>query len=293
MFYTLLKIQRFFEGLYQSLISLLRILLRFRFSNALKQHRVSGGDLLILGNGPSLGDTLADRPNFTMGPDCMAVNQMVLTGDFEQWKPSSYVLLDIGFFKDATIPRVREITDQLIAAFLKKTTWPIRLFLPAEGRGSRLHREISAKQPLIKCVFFNRTNVEGLPFFTHWAYRRNLGMPKPQNVLVACLMIGICLGYDRLILVGADHSWLENIRIDENNRLISLEKHFYDPNNKGKPTPKEHPDTLQPLFLHDYLKDLSRTFSSYHDIRRFGEQQFVQILNGSKVSYIDAFDRLR
>jgi hypothetical protein len=292
MFYTLLKIQQFFEACYQTLISFLRILLRFRYRNTLKPHRVANRNLIILGNGPSLKESIGELKR-EANTDLMAVNQFVLSAEFDRMKPENYVLLDIGFFNDNTIPRVKEISEKLAEGFIEKTSWAMKLFIPVEGRGSKLHQKVSTANSNIEFVFFKRTNVEGLKSFRHWAYSRNLGMPKPSNVLIGCLMLGICMAYKELILVGADHTWLENIRVGEDNSLISVEKHFYDKDKKGKPTRKEHPDTKESMKLHDYLNDLSRTFSAYHVIRKFAERKGTRIINASKVSYIDAFERLR
>jgi len=293
MFYTLLKIQHFFEAVYFTKISILRILFRFKFKNSLSSIMQSKKELVILGNGPSLKESLISQKQLLADKDLMALNQFVLSDEFTHLRPHNYVLLDIGFFKSDTIQRVKDVTDRMIEAFLTKTDWDMNLFLPKEGRGSELHRRLENSDKNINFVFFNRTNVEGLKGFRHWAYRNNLGMPKPQNVLVACLMLGICMKYSQVFILGADHSWLENIRISDDNTLISIEKHFYDKDAKGKPTKKEHPDTLQSAKLHDYLYDLARTFSSYHLIREFADSKGVKVWNASEVSYIDAFDRVR
>ncbi|MCK5820706.1 MAG: hypothetical protein KAH17_02425 [Bacteroidales bacterium] len=293
MFYTLLKIQRFFEGLYFTGISILRILLRFKYRNSLRPFYQNNKELVILGNGPSLKESLVNQKKLLEDKELMAVNLFVLSDEFVHLRPQNYVLLDIGFFKSNTIPRVREVTERIIEGFLSKTDWEMNIFLPKEGRGSKLHLKLENSDKKFNFVFFNRTNVEGLEGFRHWAYRVNLGMPKPQNVLVGCLMLGICMKYSQVYILGADHSWLENIRISDNNTLISVEKHFYDKDTKGKPTKKEHPDTLESAKLHDYLYDLARTFSSYHLIREFADSQGVKVWNASEVSYIDAFDRVR
>lgn len=293
MFYSLLKIQLFLEALYHTFISILRILFRFKYKNSLRAARKMDKDLVILGNGPSLKESLINKKELLDGKELMAVNQFVLSDEFSNLRPANYVLLDIGYFKANTIPRVREIAGKIIDSFLEKTDWELTLFLPKEGRGSEFHTRLKNSDRNFRFVFFNRTNVDGLKFFRHWAYRHNLGMPKPQNVLVGCLVLSVCLRYSQVYILGADHSWLENIRISEDNTLISIEKHFYDKDDKGKPTKKEHPDTLQSTKLHDYLNDLARTFSSYHLIRKFADAEGVKIWNASEKTYIDAFDRFR
>ena len=248
---------------------------------------------MVLGNGPSLKASLEDQKDLLKGKELMAVNQFVLSDEFVRLKPENYVLLDIGYFKVDTIPRVKEIAAKLLDAFEEKTHWKMTFFFPNEAKGSAFHRRLSTSEKDYSFVFFNRTNVDGLQGFRHWAYKRNLGMPKPQNVLIACLMLGVCMKYSELFVLGADHSWLENIRIADDNSLVSIEKHFYDKDSKGKPTKKVHPDTLKSARLHDYLYDLARTFSSYHLIRTFADSVDVKVWNASATSYIDAFDRVK
>ncbi len=291
MFYFLLKVQGFFERLYQSVISLLRIVLRLKFRNSLPKTGTWVDELIILANGPSLNTSLEAYPEEFENKELMAVNQFVLSDQYERLKPRHYTLLDIGFFTSNTIPRVREITEKLIDRFIAKTDWPMTLYFPKEGKNSQLHVSLRASGKPFNFVFFNRTNVDGFQALRHWAYRCNLGMPKPQNVLVGCLMLGLVMRFNKIIIYGADHSWIENIQINDSNELISLEKHFYDAHKKGIPTKREHPETLQQSHLHDYLYDLARTFSSYHLIRRFADAQQAEIINASAISYIDAFDR--
>jgi len=291
MFYSLLKFQLFLEACYHSLISLIRVILRFRYRNTVPQRGAGSEELVILGNGPSLKNSLAGYPRFFSSRHLMAVNQFVLSEEYVVLKPNYYVLLDIGYFTDKTIPRVREIAEKLIDAFIRKTDWPLTLLFPHEARGSKMVQRLTESGKPFDFIFFNRTNVDGLRAFRHWSYRNNLGMPKPQNVLVGCLMLGILMKYPLVYVVGADHTWLENIRIGKDNSLISIEKHFYDKDQTGKPTVKEHPETLKKTRLHDYLYDLVRTFSSYHLIRDFSESSGTLVINASEVSYIDAFER--
>ena len=54
MYFTLLKVQKFFEAVYQSFISLLRVLLRFHFRSGFKRTAADGSSIFVLANGPSL-----------------------------------------------------------------------------------------------------------------------------------------------------------------------------------------------------------------------------------------------
>lgn len=289
MFYGLLKIQRFFESLYQSLISLLRVFFRFRFTSDLKKIVPSGEELVVLGNGPSLRSDLNDHPAFFRDKPFMCVNQFVLSDDYEHIKPQFYILLDIGYYRENTIPRVAEVREKVKEALIRKTTWPITLLCPAEGRNSRFHRDLASSGIPVRFAFFNRTVIDGIKPVRHWLYRRQMGMPPPQNVLIGALMTGLACGFKRIIFLGADHSWHLGLEIGADGKLVSAEHHFYD--KEPWKVAVHHPETLQRATIHDYFFNLFRTFRSYHLIQEFAKSIGVRIINASSVTFIDAFER--
>jgi hypothetical protein len=289
MFYSLLRIQRFFESLYQGLISLVRVLFRFRFRSDLLRLRAPAQELAILANGPSLRNDLDNFPGFFVGKQLLCVNQFVLSDDYQRLKPQYYILLDIGFFVEKTIPRVAEVREQVKAALIAKTKWPVTLLCPVEARNSRFHRDIVASDAPITFAFFNRTVADGTQCIRHWLYRRQMAMPPPQNVLIGALMAGLAIGFKEIIILGADHSWHQGLEIGADGKLVSAEHHFYD----AKPwkVAVEHPETLERATIHDYFHNLYRTFRSYHLIREFALSRGVRIINASSVTFIDAFER--
>lgn len=289
MFYRLLKIQRFFEALYQSLISLIRVFFHFRFRSDLNHIKASEHELVILANGPSLRADMDQNPDFFNGKQIMCVNQFVLSDDFERLKPQFYILLDIGFFVENTIPRVAEVREKVKRALIEKTTWPVTLLCPAEGRKSRFCQDIQASGIPVKFAFFNRTVVDGNRMVRHWLYRCQAGMPPPQNVLIGALMCGIACGFKKIIILGADHSWHQGLEIGTDGKLISAENHFYD--KKPWKVAVEHPETLERATIYDYFFNLYRTFRSYHLIQTFARSAGVKIINASSITFIDAFER--
>lgn len=289
MFYGLLRFQRFLESVYQALVSLLRVLFRFRFRSDLNASLAEGRELVILANGPSLRTDLDSNPGFFAGKQLMCVNQFVLSPEYERLKPQFYILLDRGFFAATTLPRVAEVRVKVREAMIRKTTWPVTLCCPAEGRGSRFHLDLVASGIPVKFVFFNSTVADGLRPVRHWLYRRQLGMPPPQNVLIGALMAGLACGFSRIIILGADHSWHLGLEIGTDGKLVSAEHHFYDQH--PWKVAVEHPETMKRATIHDYFFILYRTFRSYHLIGEYARSRGARIINASAVTYIDAFER--
>ena len=115
-------------------------------------------------------------------------------------------------------------------------------------------------------------------------------MPRPRNVLIPSIMAGIRLGYRRIVIVGADHTWTRTLSVDEQNRVISIQPHFYKDNNA------EHErvaSVYEGLRLHDVLGSMTITFRSYHHIADYAAHIGVEILNASAETFIDAFPRLK
>jgi len=289
MFYGLLQIQRFLESLYQTLISLARVFFRFRFHSDLNQIHPVGEELVILANGPSLRSDLDNHPDFFRDKQLMCVNQFALSNDYDRLKPQYYILLDMGFFVENTIPRVAEVREQVKQAMIRKTTWPLTFCCPAGARNSPFHRDLLASGIQVKFAFFNNTVVDGIRLVRNWLYRRQVGMPPPQNVLIAALMAGLACGFKRIIICGADHSWHQGLEIGSDSKLVSVEHHFYD--KKPWKVAVEHPETLKRATIHDYFFILYRTFRSYHLIQDYALSRGARIINASSVTFIDAFER--
>jgi hypothetical protein len=289
MFYSLLRLQKFLESLYQAMISLIRVLLRFRFRSDARHVKIPSDELFILANGPSLKQDLEEHSGILKTKQLLCVNQFVLSDAYTELKPSWYIFLDIGFFVGKTIPRVAEVRDRVIEAFIAKTEWPLTIFVPAEARGSRFVKEIKASGKPISFAYINRTVVDGWKPVRNWLYRRQAGMPPPQNVLIGALMAGLAAGFKRIVILGADHTWHQGLEVGPDGILNSAEHHFYD----AKPwkVAIHHPETLQRATVHDYFHNLYRTFRSYHLVREFADQEKVQIINASRITFIDAFER--
>ena len=135
---------------------------------------------------------------------------------------------------------------------------------------------------------FNFIAAEGFPWFENLAFSHRRAMPRPRNVLIPSIMIGLWLGYTEIRLLGADHSWLKTISVDDNNRVVSIQPHFYKEDSREQQRIRT---AYLSLPLHQVLESFHIAFRSYHRIRSFADRQGVHILNCTPDSFIDAFDR--
>lgn len=240
--------------------------------------------LIIMGNGPSLRETIANHGDILAGNRTLAVNFAANADTYRSLKPSLYVLADPHFFKAgadgvSTDPNVAKLWKNIEA-----TDWKMTVYVPCKANIP----ESIAKNGNLTIKRFNMTPGEGLQTPVHWLYRKGLAMPRPRNVLIASIMIALREGYRDIRLVGADHTWSRDLWVDDKNRVISVQKHFYQDNSK------EHERVAQEYagyHLHDILNSLTIAFRSYHQIAAYAAAIGAKITNCTPGSFIDAFPR--
>lgn len=268
----------FFVRFLKTLRSIIYIILRTNLRNNIPKVE-DLTTLTILANGPSLNDI--ENIDFYKSGICV-VNFFYKSPWFKKLKPRYYVIADPAFFMD------EKLLKTLIEAF-KDVDWEMSLFIPYRWRNVYLLH--STNSDYIKIVPFNSVIYDGFECFRYFLYKRGWAMPKAQNVVVASIFLGINMGYKTIKLYGVDHSWTENIRVNNENQVCLIDSHFYD----------QEEVSLKPwrivsqgggiYKMHEILRDLSITFMSYHTLRKYAENQGCHIVNKTKGSYIDAFER--
>lgn len=259
-------------------MSLIKIVVLSRRTGSYRGLAPSSRELVVLGNGPSLRRLLDGHRGFLDGKDLMVVNFSSTSADYEELRPSYYLLMDPAFFDDEATCR------KAFEPMVGRTTWDMVLFAPVSARRQKLWQELVGRNKRIRVLFFNPTPIEGPAWFCHLCYNLRLGMPRPRNVLVACCMTALQLPYAVTYLAGADHSWMKEIWVDEHNVVQEDRAHFYD---KGKTT-----RVTSPHKLHELVGSMAVAFKSYHFVEAYSRTLGKRILNITDGSYIDAFERL-
>lgn len=238
----------------------------------------AGETLVIMGNGPSLARDIAERLPLLRSVPTMAVNFAANAPEFEQLRPASYILADPHFFSPrGTDPNLDRLIDRLDTL----VTWPMTLYLP-------MGRDLGLSNPNIRIEHFNFVGIEGPDWLTRRAYRAGRGMPRPRNVLVPAIMTAILAGFKRIAIAGADHTWTQTLSVDDSNRVVTVQPHFYKDNSEEK---ARVTSVYKDVRLHDILDSFRIAFRSYHRIADYAAREGVEILNVTPGSFIDAFPR--
>lgn len=274
---TIKRILNFILKFFNTLKFLALVVVKTDLRNHIQ--KVEGTGLMtILANGPSLKDDL-DKIDFTKGDFCV-VNDFYKSPWYSKIKPKYHVLADPLYFR----------TDEDIQPFVDAVKWNMTLFVPYNAWKKM---NILNKNPsdFITVVPYHSVNYQGFESLRNWFYEKGLSMPGPQNVLVPSIFNTINMGYNEIKIYGADHSWTENIRVNNLNQVCLVDSHFYDkeqvkllPWRKGTPGREIYK-------MQEVLRDLAQMFDSYHDINKYSDFKNCRIVNCTANSYIDAFER--
>lgn len=101
-------------------------------------------------------------------------------------------------------------------------------------------------------------------------------------------MVAIKLGYNNIYITGADHSWTRTLSVDDNNRVVSVQPHFYKDNSQEK---ERVTAVYNNIKLHDIINSFYIAFRAYHYIREYASSHNINIYNSTPDSFIDAFHR--
>ncbi len=282
-------LEQFLGELTASVVSVLKVLARSRVGMASPpcQRPVCS----LLGNGPSLNDSLQDHIGFLQQSELVAVNGFSLSAVYALLRPQNYVLLDPAFFQYKP-GSSRDDVGRMLDAILTQTTWPMNLYVPWRGRNSWLVQQIRATNPQIAPVFYNYVIARGFRWLRHGLFRAGLGMPQCENVLAAALFLMLGRGFETIYLFGADHSWHEQIRLAGSNELSIRQLHFYDSTQTIVHQPVINPITKQTARMASQFLSFYRAFYSYEILKQYAVSRQVVVLNASAKSYIDAFENV-
>ncbi|MFZ4454899.1 MAG: hypothetical protein ACOYOT_01630 [Bacteroidales bacterium] len=267
----------------QTILSIIKIGL---FSKPIKNKRIdykNSEQLLILANGPSLNTTIQNSSDFVHEKTLLAVNFFVSSPSFVNLKPQLYVIADPFFWTNPT--QMNKFFTELNA----KTSWDLLLFVPSQAFKVNEWEEIIKENNNIKLQKYNSTPIEGGQWFCNLVFKMGFGVPRPHNVLIPSLIIGLNQPFKTIYIAGADHSWLTEISVNDDNQLLMNQKHFYDQDQTKAATVKRRDFSV--ARIHNTLYHMYVAFKSYFVILHYANYLDKKIINVTPGSFIDAFER--
>ncbi len=241
----------------------------------------------ILGNGPSLAKELPSLIKRRDEYDFMAVNFFGEDERFTELKPSFYILSDPMFFRKTTM---QKRVDALYARLAECVTWKMTLYVQYYNP-EKFDYWAALPNDNIRIVPFHTTLYEGFRSVRHYLFRRGLGSANYGTVVQVGEYIALLLGYRRLELYGVDHTLLDGLMVDNENRLCRRDSHYYDTApSEPKPVMKKVPEV--PYTVAEYLAETAQLFRGHEILRDYAESLGAEIVNCTEGSMIDAYKRI-
>jgi hypothetical protein len=219
------------------------------------------------------------------------VNHFAESEYYKQIKPNFYVLNAPEMWMEDVESFHREKGQKLFKSIADNTSWSLQLFIPAQAKKVRGWQKVLSENKFITINYFNTTPLEGFEKFIFKMMENGWGMPRPHNVLIPSIILSMRMGFKKIYLAGADHSWLKEIFVSEDNEVFLTQKHFYDEK-------KAEARTMDKLGkgsrkLHEVLEKFTYAFSCYFLLNRYAKKKQISIINLTEGSFIDAFDRAK
>lgn len=271
------------------IVSMMKIIVRSRFG--LKLPQTTNTTCAILGNGPSLRQSLAEDLEFMKNTDLFCVNNFIQSDEFAVLKPQNYVLLDSYYSYFDGLIHNREDIRKTYDKFMD-VSWPVKVYVPYTWHKSFWVTSISKANANVRFYYFNYVITKGFSWFRHFIFKNNLGMMQCENVLGSSLFLAINSGYQEVYLFGADHSWHEQYTMQDN-RILLTDRHFYDKSEVQARVIKDPNNLNKKVTIADLFLSLHKAFRAYHVIAAYAATRGTRILNASAKSYIDTFERVK
>ncbi len=275
----------------ETITSLLRIIVFTKIIKGFNRNNYSKlSDIVVIGNGPSLNKMISEKTEFLNNKDLICVNFFPSSEYFFKLKPLYLIVGAPDFWLERVRPELENLRNDLYKNLLK-VNWTLVFYIPVQAKKFTLWHKLTAQNSFIKIHYYNVTPIHGYSWFRNFCYKRNIGLPRPHNILNPAIMMSIIMNYTNIYLWGAEHSWLQTIFVDEDNIAYLTQQHFY---SKGtvKPLPMQK-NVNEDRKLHEMLYKFVYTFEGYFLIREFSEKNGSNIWNCTPGSFIDAFKRLK
>lgn len=280
---SLKNLYRFIGSLVDTIVSMLTIPLFSSFVAARELVNLKSDqkrNAFVLGNGPSLKDILIsnERVSEITSGDSIVMNNFANSEFFPVIKPSYYVLLDPSFYDEETIQNRED--HQLLYRNLHLVEWDMTLFLLYGANWRMVKKHIN--NPKIQIRLFNGTKILGFEWFQNLSYLWNLGLPSSRNVVIPALQLMINMGYQNVVLYGAEFSWTKTIDVDpRNNKVYLNNKHFY--------SDKEI-HYYEKGWYKWYLEAIIDMLNGMEQLSKYAKSRKVKVVNRTKGSFVDSFE---
>lgn len=246
--------------------------------------------LYVLANAPSLNNSLDElmSQHAFDGNKIIGVNFFTNDNRFQAIKPQYHVISDpmffnMTFFQTEKVNRFYEVMN-------KEIDWDITLFLPYKFWKEQQYR-LRILNPHVYMVPFHSILAPEIEWLMPTIARKGLFSAQYGSVLHHAIYIGMLLGFKTEYIYGADHTFFEGLCVNEKNQVCRKTVHFDDTDTKVQPLFYHYSGEMLPYTMDFFMNEYAKVFHGHSVLRKISELMNVHIVNKTKVSFIDSYDR--
>ena len=251
-----------------------------------KKLNFSNYNLIIIGNGKSINSNINEIVNHADKYKILCVNYFLNSNLFPEIKPNLYCLTDKVFFKktDDTIIQKKKykLKNELI-----NINYSMILLIPWNYRFTNFINSIKINKNIKIKYIPNIPILGGLKIFSQFLINNNFANPLYENVMIAAIYSSIRYNFKKIFLFGVDHDWIKSLTVSDSNELFCSKKFFYASEENKVLTDSFGKD----IKLVDIIYDFNHIIKSYHLLSNMAISKKINIVNCSKNSMIDSFEK--
>lgn len=239
-----------------------------------------GKRIHVLCTGPSLRQDLPELMGDKqfMKEDKICVNYFFHDEVIRELKPTIYCLADPVLFEATHIGIFNDIN-----AFVD---WDMKLVIPLYGREIVRTVKSMLTNNHITLVAISALLYNGFEKNRYKSWETGRSVPSYVNISIMASYVALNMGYSDIYLYGVEHTFFENMGVDDENRLYLTDSHFYG---------SEKRYVLrngQQWHIKDWLYDKYLTFLEHERMRGYADYLGSTIVNCTENSLIDSYVRL-
>ena len=177
-------------------------------------------------------------------------------------------------------------------ALAEKVSWQMILFIPLLQKEST-YLDPVRQNPNIKIVTFHAIPYySGLESLRHYFYKKGLGNGEFGTVALNALYAALMLGYKTLYVYGIDHTFFNDIAVNDENVLCFKDKHFYEEETVLRPMICHYPGMdNKPYTMAQFVAEKALIFKGHLIMEKFAKAIGATIINCTPNSLVDAYER--
>ena len=242
--------------------------------------------MIVLANGPSLKESLSMLLSDGVPHDTnfIVMNYFAFSSEFLRLKPTHYCFADSMFF--VKNHRYEEV-KKLFQILNEKVDWDMNIYMNP-SKISQFLEFSGITNHKIHIVACGGYPYNGFKCLNRWSYRQGLSTPPISTVAHLAIWVAINSGCRDVKLYGADHSFYNSLRVNDDNVVCNVESHFYE---KEQLKPMLKTTDSKPYTMYEYISHTASIFLSHELLADYANSIGTAITNCTPNSLIDCYPR--